>query len=60
MVGAADRIMAKIRRLRFIARVLGFMPPGVYFDVDKQGRVYVAVSEAERLRFLLEENHRHS
>jgi hypothetical protein len=51
--------MAKIRRLRFIARVLGFMPPGAYFDVDKVGRVYVAVSEAERLRFLLEEKHRH-
>jgi len=59
VVGAADRIMAKIRRLRFIARVLGFMPPGAYFDVDKVGRVYVAVSEAERLRFLLEEKHRH-
>jgi hypothetical protein len=57
-MGAADRIMAKIRRLRFVARVIGFMPPGAHFDVDKQGRVYVAVSEAERLRFLLEEKHR--
>jgi hypothetical protein len=59
VMGAAERIMAKIRRLRFIAGVLGFMPPGAYFDIDKQGRVFVSVSEAERLLFLLEEKHRH-